>query len=150
MYRLILLLSFICLLNAAKAQQFMLKGSVRIMAGDPKATVFLVEQKKLISTDSAGNFSFLGLKPATYQLKVSLLGYRTQNLKVNLVNDTTLVQILLDPLDEKLNEVVITGTQKEVNRLESPVPVEIYTAKFFKKNPTPSIFEYLQYWRYPY
>ncbi len=144
MHRLIFLLSFICLFNAAKAQQFALKGSVKIVAGDPKATVLLVDQKKLISTDSTGDFSFSGLKRATYQLRVSLLGYRTQNLKINLVSDTTLSQILLDPLDEKLHEVVITGTQKEVNRLESPVPVEIYTAKFFKKNPTPSIFEALQ------
>jgi len=43
-----------------------------------------------------------------------------------------------------LNEVVISGTLKEVTKLESPVPVEVYTSKFFKANPTPSIFEALQ------
>ncbi|HTM99374.1 MAG TPA: TonB-dependent receptor [Pedobacter sp.] len=144
MYRLILFMSFLFISHTVKAQQFMLKGSVKIAAGDPKATVLLAEQKKLIATDSLGNFGFTGLKPGVYNLKVSLLGYRTLNLAVNLMKDTTLSQMLLETLDEKLNEVVITGTQKEVNRLESPVPVEIYTAKFFKKNPTPSIFEALQ------
>jgi outer membrane receptor for ferrienterochelin and colicins len=144
MRNLILVISFLMLLTSVQAQKLVLSGSVKIESGEPKATVFMVEQKKLITTDSLGNFSITGLNQGTYQLKVSLLGYRTLNLKVNLLRDTTLSPILLEPLDEKLNEVVITGTQKEVNRLESPVPVEIYTAKFFNKNPTPSIFEALQ------
>ncbi|WP_285010603.1 TonB-dependent receptor plug domain-containing protein [Pedobacter faecalis] len=45
---------------------------------------------------------------------------------------------------DSLNEVVISGTLKPVNRLESPVPVEVYTHGYFKKNPTPNIFEALQ------
>src|SRR5690606_13973516 len=46
--------------------------------------------------------------------------------------------------NEPLEDVVITGTLKPVSRLESPVPVEIYSPAFFKKNPTPNIFEALQ------
>jgi len=46
--------------------------------------------------------------------------------------------------EEDLDEVVVTGTMKEVNRLESPVPVEVYTPRFFRKNPTPTIFDALQ------
>lgn len=42
---------------------------------------------------------------------------------------------------DTLNEVVITGTMKEMSRKDSPIPVEIITAKFFRKNPTPSLFE---------
>jgi outer membrane receptor for ferrienterochelin and colicins len=44
----------------------------------------------------------------------------------------------------ELNEVVVSGTLKPVKRLESPVPVEVYTPAFFRKNPTPSIFDALQ------
>lgn len=40
-----------------------------------------------------------------------------------------------------IDDVVITGTLKPVSRSESPVAVEIYNQKFFRKNPTPSIFE---------
>lgn len=43
-----------------------------------------------------------------------------------------------------IDEVVISGTMKAVKRLETPVPVEIYTPAFLKKNPTPSVFEALQ------
>ncbi len=43
-----------------------------------------------------------------------------------------------------IDEVVISGTMKPVSRLESPVPVEVYTPAFLKKNPTPNIFDALQ------
>ncbi|WP_412477184.1 TonB-dependent receptor plug domain-containing protein [Flavobacterium sp. TBRC 19031] len=45
---------------------------------------------------------------------------------------------------EALEEVVISGTLKPVSRLETPVPVEIYTTAFLKKNPTSNVFEALQ------
>lgn len=47
-------------------------------------------------------------------------------------------------IEKDIDEVVVTGTLKPVSRLETPVPVEIYTATFLKKNPTSNIFEALQ------
>jgi outer membrane receptor for ferrienterochelin and colicins len=44
----------------------------------------------------------------------------------------------------ELEDVVISGTLKPVKRLESPVPVEIYSPAFLKKNPTSNVFEALQ------
>lgn len=46
--------------------------------------------------------------------------------------------------ENELNEIVISGTLKPVKRLESAVPIEVYSPVFFKKNPTPSIYEALQ------
>lgn len=40
-----------------------------------------------------------------------------------------------------IDDVVITGTIKPVSKSKSPVAVEIYSQKFFQKNPTPSVFE---------
>ena len=40
-----------------------------------------------------------------------------------------------------IDDVVITGTIKPVSKSKSPVNVEIYSQKFFQKNPTPSVFE---------
>lgn len=51
---------------------------------------------------------------------------------------------LLKPMSSVLSEVVVTGTMKEVKRLESPVPVELYNPAFFRKNPTSCIFDGLQ------
>ncbi|WP_162033795.1 TonB-dependent receptor plug domain-containing protein [Chryseobacterium potabilaquae] len=40
-----------------------------------------------------------------------------------------------------IDDVVITGTIKPISKSKSPVAVEIYSQKFFQKNPTPNIFE---------
>ncbi len=43
--------------------------------------------------------------------------------------------------EQNLSEVVVTGTMKEISRLESPIPIEVITPALFKKNPVPSLFE---------
>ena len=40
-----------------------------------------------------------------------------------------------------IDDMVITGTLKPISKSKSPVSVEIYTQKFFQKNPTPNVFE---------
>lgn len=50
----------------------------------------------------------------------------------------------LETNNATLDAVVVTGTMKPVSKADSPVPVEVYTADFFKANPTPSVFESLQ------
>lgn len=144
MQKIILLFLFIFIMHIAKAQQHKLDGLVISDGPINKATVQLTDLSLTIFTDSLGKFSFGKLKHGIYNLKITMLGFKTANVKVYLKSDTLLSSIKLESLDEKLNEVMVTGTQKEVNRLESPVPVEIYNSKFFKKNPTPSIFEALQ------
>ena len=46
--------------------------------------------------------------------------------------------------DLGIEEVVISGTLKAVTKLKSPVPVEVYSPTYFKKNPSPTIFDALQ------
>ncbi len=55
-------------------------------------------------------------------------------------NDT----VIIDRVNNDIDEVVISGTMKSVRRLETPVPVEVYSPTFLKKNPTPNVFEALQ------
>lgn len=43
--------------------------------------------------------------------------------------------------EKSIDDIVVTGTLKEVRKSDSPVPVEIITPKLFKKNPTPSLFD---------
>ncbi len=42
-----------------------------------------------------------------------------------------------------LNDVVISGTMRETSRMASPIPIEIYTPKFFQRNSSPVLFESL-------
>jgi outer membrane receptor for ferrienterochelin and colicins len=45
---------------------------------------------------------------------------------------------------DSMEQVVITGTMRAVKHSASPVPVEVYTPRFFMKNPSPSIFDAMQ------
>ncbi len=140
---LLFLTVFLLFLNA-DAQDIVLKGKVE-SNGSPvvKASLRILELQRSSQTDIDGNFGFVALHSGKYQIRISALGYQTQVNTVQVLSDTVLHFDLVEQ-KENLREVVVTGTQKEVNRLESPVPVEIYTAKFFQKNPTPSIFDALQ------
>ncbi|MEN8789729.1 MAG: TonB-dependent receptor plug domain-containing protein, partial [Flavobacteriaceae bacterium] len=97
------------------------------------------------SSDENGYFIIQDVPRGEYQLHVTAVGYQPVSRKVK-VSDKAVknLSISLIAASEELEEYVITGTLKPVNRLESPVPVEVYTPAFLNKNPTPSIFEALQ------
>ncbi|WP_417361621.1 TonB-dependent receptor [Galbibacter sp.] len=97
------------------------------------------------ATDGAGSFTIANIPPGEYRIIISSIGYKTNARTVKLsVNEHLPLVVQLEEEDAALNEVVITATMKEVSKLESPVPVEVYAAKFFKSNPSASIFDALQ------
>ena len=93
-------------------------------------------------TDSLGQFQFT-LNSGAHRIPVTIryIGYNTWagQLRQALQEQT----ILLEPSENALGTVVISATMKEVSKDASPIPVEIYTPRFFQKNATPSIFEAL-------
>ncbi|UOB15974.1 TonB-dependent receptor [Abyssalbus ytuae] len=111
----------------------------------PFANVYILENNKGTVSDESGYFLIENLSTGNYTLIVSSIGYKTFTKKFILNNtEAKLINISLIPVAENLDEVVVTGTLKPVSRMESPVPVEVYKPTFFKKNPTPNIFEALQ------
>ncbi|SOD11273.1 TonB-dependent receptor [Pedobacter xixiisoli] len=144
MKNILLIFGLLCLLMNSFAQEIVLKGKVESNGiAVPKVNLRLVELQRSTQSNVEGEFGFTALKAGSYQIRITAIGYKPQVSKIDISSDTVLIFSLVEQ-KEDLKEVVITGTQKEVNRLESPVPVEIYTAKFFQKNPTPSIFDALQ------
>lgn len=98
------------------------------------------------STNSKGYYQISNVPMGEYQLTVSILGYETQTKKVVLTasKPNATVNFTMMESAAALGEVVISGTMTEVTRMESPVPVEVYSAKFFEANVCPSVFESLQ------
>ncbi|MFM1912696.1 MAG: hypothetical protein RIR51_534 [Bacteroidota bacterium] len=47
-------------------------------------------------------------------------------------------------LNYELKDVVISATMKEVSKLDSPIPVESFSPRFFQANPTSCVFEGVQ------
>jgi outer membrane receptor for ferrienterochelin and colicins len=127
------------------AQDRVVNGSIENELGISiaDATIKVLKLNNQAKTDSIGFFNLSKLPKGTLQLRISASGYVTRLVTVIDGNEHQPHLILTTDKNE-LEEVVVTGTMKEVSKLDSPVPVEIYTSKFFRANPTPSIFESLQ------
>jgi outer membrane receptor for ferrienterochelin and colicins len=111
----------------------------------PFATVIVKEINQTLLSDSLGQLT-LSLKKGLYTLKIQSFDTKPfiYSLNTNNLNNNNPILIVLKPNEQILEEVVISGSLREVGKLHSTVPVEIYNPSFFKKNPTSNIFEALQ------
>lgn len=129
-----------------QAQSPLLQGRVTdAQTGDALAftTVRLVGTPGGTLTDTAGLFRITlpeGLDKI--KIQVSLIGYVQQNAVIK--SGTVFSEIRLAPAETGLKEVVVSGTMKEMRKADSPVPVEVFSPKFFLRNPTPSLFDAVQ------
>ena len=109
----------------------------------PYVNIYIEHTALGCATNDDGHYMIKNLIPGTYTIHASFTGYTTVKKSIEITNKNLVLNFNLEET-ESLNEVVVTGTMKSVNRLETPIPVEIYSGTFLKKNPTPNIFEALQ------
>ncbi|MDQ6528677.1 TonB-dependent receptor [Flavobacterium sp. LHD-85] len=116
-----------------------------ILPIDQEITIRLLNTNFKTQADSLGFYQLENIPNGTYKINVTSTGFRsiTQRISV-LENENLNLDFELEEDQNELNEVVVSGTLKPVKRLESAVPVEVYSPVFFKKNPTPSIYDALQ------
>lgn len=94
--------------------------------------------------DSLGQFALKNLHVGSIAIEVWAVGFERLIADYNLpASGLHGVQLHLQPAAEQLEEVVISGTLNTVSRSDSPVPVELYSSAFFRKNPGPSLMESL-------
>lgn len=112
---------------------------------DQEITVRLLNTNFKTQSDSLGFYKLENIPSGTYKINITSTGFKpiTQRISV-LENENLNLDFELEEDQNELNEVVVSGTLKPVKRLESAVPVEVYSPTFFKKNPTPSIYDALQ------
>lgn len=129
-------------LSISAQNNFHLKGKVNSKDG-PVINASIKIAGTTIGTISNvnGNFNLSKLNKGHQTLIVSAIGYQTKKQVVHLQTDNQFINIFLENDDFGLNEIVVTGTMKEMSRSDSPIPVEIITPQLFKKNPTPTLFE---------
>src|SRR6218665_440968 len=107
--------------------------------------VFIPGTNFKTETDSIGQYSFKNIPFGNYKLSAAALGFDPIKKNISILkSDTTFIDFKLITTENVLSEIVVSGTLKAVRRMESPVPVEVYSPVFFKKNPTPNIFDALQ------
>lgn len=136
-----LLVSFAFILHA----QNLLKGTIKDSDGNPidNATISVDGTKVAISTDSEGKFT-IQLPTGKSKITARAVGYMPAKKDLTNTAYQEGLEIILDSDNRNLEEVVVSGTLKQVSKLDSPIPVEVFTAKFFQANPAPTIFESLQ------
>jgi outer membrane receptor for ferrienterochelin and colicins len=123
-----------------------ISGKVTTENGDeiPYANVYLKKTKIGTSSNDSGFYELNNIPKDNYTLIISTIGYKTKSIKVSITGDKTITRNITLLEDDSLDEIVISGTLRPVSKTNSPVPVEVYSETFFRKNPTPSIFESLQ------
>ena len=113
--------------------------------GVSEALVSLIGTKYAAQTDSLGKYSIENIAEGNYKIQITAAGFQTLKKSITVKNnENNIFDFELTSTENQLNEVVVSGTLKAVKRLESAVPVEVYSPIFFKKNPTASIYEALQ------
>lgn len=110
----------------------------------PFANIYLNNTNIGTSSNENGFYELKNIKKGDYTLVASVVGFQSKSIKISIKNDQQLTQNFVLNEADSLEEIVISGSLRPISKLESPVPIEIYSNTFFKKNPTPSVFESLQ------
>ncbi len=136
----------LCTSQFVWAQMTIVTGRVS-SSGKGLETVSLRLLNSSIQTisDSSGLYNLLIPAPGNYTLVAERVGFEPFRKKIQLkIGESLTFDIVLKQMETAIPDVVVTGTLKEVRKTESPVPVEVFTPVFFRKNPTPNIFDALQ------
>ena len=104
------------------------------------ATVYNNSNSKSTITNENGIFSIASQKGEN-KLVISYVGYTPKILNVD-GNTTNIGTIVLE--NDSLEEVVISGTLRQVSKLKSAVQIELYSADFFRATPKASFFEAIE------
>ena len=141
---LIFVISFIY--HLGNSQMATLSGKVTHQDSPlPFVNIFLKGTSVGTSTDVKGQFIIQNIPLGTYTVFISSIGFETLSSKLSLIKPLNVIRnFQLVENTSSLEEVVISGTMKEVSKQESLVPVKVYGFNFFKANPSPSVFESLQ------
>lgn len=97
-----------------------------------------------VTADANGNFEIKGIPAGSYELVVQAAGFRNYIKRIQVVVGRQVVAVQLVADESALNEVVVTGSLRAVERTESVIPVETYSPAFWKRAATPVLFESLQ------
>jgi outer membrane receptor for ferrienterochelin and colicins len=99
------------------------------------------EGKSVVFSDEEGNFQ-VNSDRDTIKLEFNHVEYQKFEKIISCKANCKINFEFYKKLNTKvLDEVVITGTLKEVSKKDSSIPVEVISSKVFLKNPTPSLFE---------
>lgn len=97
-----------------------------------------------ILTGPTGQFRLTGIPDGPATMRVAALGYKAVVRSVDVGPGLGLIVVELEESARELDPVVVTGTMRETRLSESPVKVEVVSARFLQRNLTNNIMESIQ------
>ncbi|WP_053058222.1 TonB-dependent receptor [Pedobacter sp. BMA] len=133
-YYYLILFAFVCNLNV-KAQDIRLSGTVTSM-GLPIANINiqLPALKKLVKSDNKGHYYFEDLPKGEWSIVFSGIGYQNRKLKLDLNQDTVVLDLEMINLSSELDEVVVTGVNRATQLRKNPVPIAVLNKSAMNQN----------------
>lgn len=90
------------------------------------ATATIAGLKTAAAADTGGHIIFKNIPSGKYEVKVSMVGYLSENkeLALPLKTESQIIEIYLEPMSGELNEVVIQTNRTGRNRSDVPTRIE--------------------------
>ena len=142
--------SFLLFVVLIPLLSFSQNGSIKGLVEDANgpvafANVGLVGTSFGVATDVNGKYALEDVPAGKYTIQISNVGFKNYRKSVTVnAYKPSFINATLEKTSAQLDEFVVTGTLKEVSIMESAVPIKVYKPAYFKKNPTPALFEALQ------
>lgn len=117
--------------SSAAMAQYSIAGKVLSGEDDgiPGASVQLLNSNLSTSTDEQGNFVLYNVPSGTHVIRVSALGYATENHTVIVAADDQAVDIRLSDIRNRLDEAVVTAHKSESDPHDIPASLSVVGAK---------------------
>jgi iron complex outermembrane receptor protein len=115
--------------QAAVSQNNTISGTVYDLSNKqplPGANILIKETNNGVITDFDGKFSIDTRGPLPLYLKISYLGYETQEIEID---DFDYLEIYLSPRSQALNEIVVTARRRDEQVQKIPIPISVLGAK---------------------
>jgi len=126
------------------SQQMTIKGNLinDQKSPIPFANLFESKTQKGVSADLSGDFIFK-VNKGWVDIKITAIGYIEKIISFEVKSDTNII-FKLSASDDLLDEMVVSGTLNEISKRNSPIPIEVYSASYLNKVPSPGLLEATQ------
>ncbi|MEM9984191.1 MAG: TonB-dependent receptor, partial [Bacteroidota bacterium] len=133
---------------AGYGQLAILKGQVNTEQGEALETARVVLEGSGLGaiTDRSGAFTIHGIPTGEYTVRVKYLGYRSSTTEISLNAGQTL-ELAFSMAEDALNleQVVVSGTRYEQDRVNNPVVVNVVDSKILNATQSIAISDALNY-----
>lgn len=107
------------------------------------ANIFLKPVNEGAVSDKMGNYKFDKLNKGVYILRISHIGYTTVSDTIN-INNNNSFNYKMSPLNQSLNEIVVTDKYSENRKKEETLNIEVLDKKYLLKNQGGSLMKSLE------